>query len=318
MAKYSLVNAENDFFKNRENFSRSRPALYPSESSVSYFVDRLKITKGQCLRAAWYRVMGYKKDKPDSPGLSMMGKIGKACENITVDMHKEMGIHVQNNIKFWTPNLIVSGELDWIFKNPMTQQNCGVEEKSYYGMKAEKQILGYKGTKGSKNVPAKSPIAGKPKTNQYLQAITYHFEYKDVLQEYRMYYIDRGNGVRSEFEIGTEEKDGKNLCWYEQIPGPYWKTFVPGKVYYPFTIEDIHSRYKELANYLKEKIMPPKDYSINYRDEEVPIFWNDGEINKTDYEKWEKNPSKYPVFRWNCSYCAYSEQCEKDNRNDCL
>lgn len=313
---FSLVEAENEYMKNKPNFSLRRPAIYPSEASVSYFKDGVKITKGNCLRASYYRISEYKKDRPDSPGLSMKAKIGKACEGITINHIKEMGLFKQNNVKYWNPEFVISGELDWIWENPLNKNLVGTEQKTYHGPKAEKTILGYAGTKGSKNVPPKPPIPGQPKTNQFLQAINYeHYYCKTLkwLQEYRMYYMDRGNGTRVEFLIGTELSNGKHLCWHEQVSGPYWRYYSPGKIYYPFTLEDIQNRSKQLAEYVRRKELPPKDYSEYYSDEEIPIMYEEGEIASTYYEKWFKNPSKYPISRWNCSYCDYSEQCKRDS-----
>jgi len=304
MSNFSIVKAEDDFLLNHPNLSSRRAALYPSEASVKYEQDGFTFVEGKCLRAAYYRIRGIPKDKADSINLIMKGISGKALEEKAVDRWKSMGIWVGNNIKFFIPDFVVSGEMDVVVRDPEDNHLIGVEAKSWDNTTwvITKEILGSK----------RPPVPGRPKTNQYLQTSTYAWEYKDQIPEFRMYYMDRNGGPRVEFRVGTELIDGKNVCWRENIPGPYWNYTTERRQYYPFAIEDIHDRFRELARYIKTETLPPKDYGY-LSDDLVEYLWSKGELAKTKYEPWLKDPNKNKILQWQCAYCSHQGQCKRDS-----
>lgn len=303
MREFSVVEAEDKFMTNVPDFSTSRPGLHPSEASVEYYLDGRKIVIGNCLRSAWYRNMSVPVPASERPGLMMKAALGKWIEQSIIDRWKAMGIWVANNIKFYNKELFLSGELDAIIKDPVIDQFIGQEIKSYYGHYAVKEICGSK----------RPPVPGQPKEDQFLQAVVYSWEFRDKLPEYRMYYVERGDGHRVEFKVGTEKQNGNlNICFWEQVPGDYWSYFKPGRVYRPYTIEDIHSRYKTLIALLKGKTLPPRDYNETWDEEQVEFMWSHGLLGKTKYEDWQKSPKKNPITDWHCSYCSYREQCKVD------
>lgn len=301
--EFSLVELEDKSIVERENFAISRPGLYPSEASVEYVVDNNRIVLGNCLRASWYRSMKIRPTDPAGPGLSMKGYLGKWNEIGTVEKWKELGIWLANNVKFFNPRYFLSGELDAIIKDPKTDKKIGIEMKTFYGYNANKELCGAK----------KDQIPGVPKDSHFMQASLYAWEYKDILDDYRLYYLERGDGHRVEFRVGFDETpDGRHVCWHEQIPGKYWGCYKPGKVFQPYTIEDIYSRYDVLLNYIKNKTMPAKDFSSTWSKEKIEWMRENGMLGKTKYEAWKKNPVKNKVGDWNCSYCKYKTQCDQD------
>lgn len=302
MSNFSLVAAENDFLLNHPNFSIRRPALYPSESSVKYTENGFTFVQGKCHRAAYYRIKGIPKNRQSSLSLIMKGIAGKALEEAAIDRWKCMGIWVGNNIKFFIPNYIISGELDVIIKDPITEQLILEELKSWDGHYAAKMILGSK----------KPYITGQPRPQHYLQGITYHWEYKEYIPETRLYYADRAGGARVEFRIGTELINGRNVCWRENIPCKYWNATTEKRIYYPFAIEDIHDRFKQLAKYIKTDTLPPKDYGIIEPDK-IEYMYSKGDLAKKDYEPWKKNPNKNPIIDYMCNYCDWQGKCKADS-----
>jgi hypothetical protein len=215
-----------------------------------------------------------------------------------------MGIWVDNNIKFFNKDLVVSGELDGIIREPETNRLIGIELKSFYNFAANKEICGGK----------QPPQPGKPKMSHFLQASIYAWDYRNVLDEYRVFYFERGDGHRVEFKVGfVEDGPDRHLCYWEQIPGKYWSFFSPGKVVQPFSIEDVHIRYRQLAGYIKTKTLPPRDYPTYWADEDIEWLFQHKRVNKTDYEAWVKKPTKNKIKSWCCSYCNYHTQCEQDS-----
>lgn len=301
MTEFSIVNAENDFILDHPSFSTHRPGLYPSEASVKYEKDGFTFVDGKCHRAAYYRIKGIPKDRERSVSLNMKASNGKSIEEATIDRWKKMGLWMGNNVKFFIPEFVVSGELDAIIKTP-DEKLIGYEIKTYEGHYPAREILGAK----------KPPKPGQPKPGHFLQSITYAWEYRNSLDEYRIYYADRGGGPRAEFRIGFEEKNGKNICWREQVNNKYWNYFTEDRIYYPYAIEDVHSRFKELANYLRKGQLPPKDYG--YLDADmIEYLYTNGELTKKKYEPWKKNPNNNPVLAWQCSYCDYAGRCKQDS-----
>lgn len=299
---FSIVLAENEFMSKKEDFSIPRPGLWPSEASVKYKDQYGDVVHGQCLRAAFYRAMDFPRDDVRrDPGLEMKADMGKRAEESCITRWQRMGMWVQNNVKFYNHDLVVSGELDSIvkFETEDYKARIGIEVKSFYGYYANSEICGKK----------RPPTPGKPKMDQFLQTLNYKAKYKDVLDQYRMYYIERGDGHRVEFEVGL---DGDQPFW-RQIPGPYWGCFKEERVYVPYKIEDVENRYKQLLKYIRTKTLPPRDYQERYTDEKVEIEWLRGEIGKTNYEKWKKNKTANKLGHWRCSYCVFSNRCKNDS-----
>ena len=299
---YSIVLAENEFLAHKEDFSIPRPGLWPSEASVKYKDQYGDVVHGQCLRAAFYRAMDYPRDGCREPGLEMKGDLGKRAEAGCIDRWKSMGIWVQNNIKFYNHDLVVSGELDAIVKHEKpgeVKARIGVEVKSFYGYYANSEICGGK----------RPPKPGKPKMDHFLQSLNYKNKYSTTLDQYRLFYLERGDGHRVEFEVGLEG----NQPFWRQIDGPYWGCYFPDPVYTPFKLEDMENRYKELLNFIRTKTLPPRDFEAVYNDEQVEIQWARGEIGKTNYDKWKKNKAANKLGYWRCSYCSYAKTCKNDS-----
>jgi len=303
---FSLVELENKLLTGNSGLAIQRPGLYPSEASVEYVLDGTKIVLGKCLRAAWYRSMEVEKEGCGSPKLAMTGQLGKGCEQQAIDRWKKLGLYVDNNIKFFNRDLAISGELDCVIKDPEDSDRwIGIEVKSIYGYYAGRVLFGAK----------RPPTPGVPKDGQFLQSVFYAWQYRDKLDEYRMYYVERGSGERCEFVIGTEEQaDGTHTCWWEQLDegNEHWNHFLPDRMYQPYSIEDVINRSKLLLHNLKHKILPPKDFSSKWNEEKVEFMFAHGLLGKTKYKDWQKSPTKNPVGNWNCDWCDYKAQCEQD------
>jgi len=317
---FNLTELEDEFELRDTDLQIRRQGLYPSEASVIVTIDGRQICKGGCMRSSYYRALEYPKTDNVSPDVSMKAKLGKWDEIGLVTRWKEMGIWHDNAVKFFDPAHFVSGELDAVLKTP-DGVLIGYEVKTYHGQMASTSICGSRGRKlkdggYSDKQPRK---AGIPKMSQFLQAVFYSHKYVTQLhklEEFRLYCLDRGDGTRVEFRVGTELRpDGKHVCWWEQIPGKGWTVFEPGKVYQDFTIEEVQERYIELIKRLREKKLPPRDFTSIYSDEYVEWAYKNKLISATKYGDYEKGEK---LGDWECSYCSYRTQCKGDTDGEQL
>ena len=185
--------------------------------------------------------------------------------------------------------------------------NC----KTFYGYPANRSICGIKREKGSGRF-----LAGRPKDDHFLQTLLYFWEYQNRLDEFRIYYLERGDGHRIEFRVGFQENpDGTHQCYWEQVPGQYWNAFKEGKVLQPYTVEDVHHRYKKALEFLQKRELPPKDYSKEWDAETVEFQYQQGNVSKTNYDKWVKNPraKTNKLGNWQCQWCQWEDQCTQDS-----
>jgi hypothetical protein len=247
--------------------------------------------------------MDYEKDGCIDAGSAIKWTLGNSAEAFSVERWKKMGVWEANSVKFYEREHVVSGELDCVVKNPRTEGLIGIEVKSFYGHYAAREIAGAK----------RPPIPGCPKRDNFLQALVYRHNYRDILEQYRLYYIERGNGFRVEFEVGIDPEGDDYRPFWRQIEGPYWNCFSTEKVKRPFLVRDVYARYKELANYLRAKELPPRDYTWAMSEDEIQFRWTKGKLGKTDYEKWKKAPEKVKLGDWQCSYCDWRNQCQNDS-----
>ena len=301
MNNYSLVESHNKFLEKTNNLSSSRPGLWPSETSVDYTYDNHRVCHGKCLRAAWYRAMDYPQELISASSMMKM-KLGKMAEKMLIDDYKAMGIWEASNVKFFDRELSLSGELDVVL-SVENGKRVMWEIKSYYSYFANREICGAK----------KPPTPGKPKIDQFLQAIVYAYVFRDKIDEFRMLYFERGDGHRVEFEVGLIPEGKELRPYWKQIQGPYWNLYSEEIVPAKFLMGDIKRRWSNLINYIKTKKLPPRDYVKEYDDETVKWMWGQGMIGKTKYQAWQKGKEK--LGDWSCNgYCSYYKQCEQDSK----
>ena len=306
---FSLVALENEHLIREDDLSIRRPGLWPSEASVEYTDDHGKRVYGKCMRCAFYRAMDYPRDGCREAGLQMKAELGKRAEAGCIDRWKAMGIWVANNIKFYSHDVIVSGEMDAAIKHEppgIKMARMGIEVKSFYGYYANAEICGRK----------RPPTPGVPKMDHFLQTLIYKHKYIDILDQYRLYYLERGDGHRIEFEVGLDPVGDDHKPFWRQIDGPYWATFRPDKVYTPFTMNQVLDRYKTLLNHIRSRTLPDRDYERNWSKEQVEIEQQRGNIGKTNFEKWKKNPNSVKLGDWHCSYCSWDETCRNDSMGE--
>lgn len=259
----------------------------PSEASVVYFdEDGDKVTEGGCLRAAFYRLKGFEA-APDDARAQMIFAMGNAVESFLVEQWKQMGIWVDNDVRFFNADygFPLKGALDTILVEPPDAKLYGVEVKSFYGYYATREIMG------------NSKVKGKPKMGYLMQALIYSQIFRKELYCFRLVFMARDDPSQHRtFKIELHEEDGLT---YPKVDGEVWRQF---------TVEDILDRYRKLQEYLDKDELPPRDYEDAYSDEKIEDLFSRGKLSKAKYTAHTKGKK---VGDWNCAYCRYRDQCYK-------
>lgn len=289
--KFDLVKATDEHMcRPRVSFPNSG-FFYPSEASVtwtdSFGEERVA---GTCLRAAYLRLTSKAIPIQTTPYAEWIFALGKQVENILVEQWKQMGIWVGNSLKFYDQIRKISGELDVIIQDPTTKEFICCEIKSFYGYQATRDLIGNK------------KVSPSPKTSQLLQTLIYADQCKNIISYCKMIYYARDSAARTQFDIRLiKNENGTHSPSVNGIIDPR------------FTLEDIYSRFKLLEHYIQTDILPPPDYEAEFSPEKVEKRKKLGEVSKTAYENWQKNPSKSPIGDWQCSYCSFRKFCWGSN-----
>ena len=295
--KFDLIALTDKFVCRKRIRMPRKPSWYPSEASATW-VDENGETRveGNCMRASYMRKTGLCKDMQidTTPYQEWIFALGKHVEIILVDYWKQLGILVENNLKFYDAERDISGEIDVMLCDPMTGEMVLVEVKSFYGYAATKQLCGNKSTKPT------------PKVSQMMQLMIYLDQFKDMISYGKLVYYSRDAANRNEFDI-TLVLDASNPA------KPVHRPAIDGVIDYRFTLEDIYARYDKLAQHVEADTLPDGDYEKVWSKEKVERRNLLGEVAKTTYAKWKKSPGKNPIGNWNCSYCRYSQVCLKSN-----
>lgn len=243
------------------------------------------------MRAAYLRYTGILSHlfKPHDAYTQWIFSLGKAVENILVEQYKQMGIWVDNNVKFYDPERNISGEVDIFIRDPSSGELIVVEVKSIYGWFATKKVCGAARTKPS------------PKTSQMMQLLIYLDQLQDEVPYGKLVYYARDSASRNEFDISLVY-DAE-----AQVTRPT----INGIIDHRFTMEGIYHRYHLLSDYVERAELPPREYELVFDKEKVEKLWTlkDDRVTKSKYDKWKRDSSKNPIGDWNCSYCGYSNVC---------
>ena len=169
----------------------------------------------------------------------------------------------------------------------------------------------------SSNYNAKKEICGArnqlpaPKLQNLLQAFIYNNYMADQIDCVYLTYLDRSCGGpenNKTFKITiAEDTDGRHkplISSYDINGLPF--NYIEKRI----SIEGIYERYDSLMSHLQNGVLPDGDFEHVFSEEKVRLLWEEGEIAKTKYEKWQSNPNLNPIGNWECSYCPYNRVCK--------
>lgn len=313
---YSISTEMDKFLEYREvrnsTFSPGYPS-FPGPTAASIRTEDGKIL-GNCNRQTWYRIQGAKLGivgKPFDARALKIFKYGKMIEDMAKDYLKEMGIYETSGIRFYLPDMLVKGELDFVVNIPDVGKFI-IENKSYYGYTTNKKIRGYKARSG-KIVPPEPKLDNALQTFMYAYVFRPNNEYGFTpLDGAKILYWSRDELRTDDFDIRVHEQDNN---WYAKISG-----VVDTRIH----INGIKERYADLWNYLSpttnpDMTPPPQDFTPIPTDAEIEELHSSGDIGETVYESFLTKPTDFNRMRcapFQCSYCGFRDQCVVDKETE--
>lgn len=286
--------------------SKRMPTFYPSAASCRDIDDPTKI-HGACMRAQWFRCAGFKESNPSTAYNQYIFAAGNMWESWLNEKMKEMGIWLGNSIKFSIEEYYISGEIDILVKD-RDGSPVIIENKTYNGSnyQAKAEICGLAGRRPT------------PKYSNAMQAALYltYFSKPENggVNKVWLTYMDRscsGPDAQKQYTVTLSPEDGRTFIHLDvdDAKGASYSYNLPG-----VTMEGIFDRYNELMTSLQSSLEKPPtpDFMHIYPAEVVEQMYSDGEIAKTNYEKWKGNPDKNPIGYYMCrNYCGYRDLCKK-------
>jgi len=90
---------------------------------------------GGCRRSEWYRMSGFKKERPETPRAMRVAMYGGACGDCEVETAKRARVYVDDEVAVLDWEHGISGRIDLIILDPEAQTNplIGIELKSVQG-----------------------------------------------------------------------------------------------------------------------------------------------------------------------------------------
>lgn len=300
---------ENTMAQSRPNIGLVRGRNYYPSAAMS--VDLLNPSKriGACVRAEYYRVKRYAITNPTGAYSNYILSYGKTLEVWMIEKLKEAGIYASSNDKFIYPNhSLISGEIDIVIKEPDGSYSV-VEMKTY----SSANYQAFKGLSGAAGRGIKFPyVRPSPKITNLMQSHIYLHALSEISKVYLLY-LDRAAGgpeKNIQFEITNYETPEGNFP--EVTVKRPWSNEPIVYVEERFNIESILGGYEHLHEHVTTSTLPIPTYKIKMTDEEVLAANANDELSKTKFEAWQRNPERYPISDWQCSWCGYLNQCKVD------
>lgn len=249
---------------------------------------------------------------PPSVYSQWIWRAGELYEQYCIDLAKESGVFVAEQVNTYIPDFNVSGKIDLVVINPETHKYHVVEVKSIYGFNAN-SVLGTDSQRRDGSL-------GTPRESHLMQIGLYQSWFANPNPEFGeglLVYGARDTGKYGEFLITVEqnEEDGKHYIWYKPND-----PFVGPKVNSGITIESILLNYKVVEDALATKEIPARDYDLLYSQEKIEELYQQGKLTKTDTAQHEKRKKQLeegkkrvvkPVEKgdWQCRLCEYKNIC---------
>lgn len=287
----------------RQNFLRYAKDNYAFSDKYSHLENIYKLVKEKTI--------------PPSVYSQWIWRAGELYEQYCIDIAKESGIYVADQVAIYIPDFNVSGKIDLITINPETHKYHIVEVKSVYGFNANNVL----GTDSQR----KNGTMGTPRESHLMQLGIYQAWYGNVNEEFAeglLVYGARDTGKYAEYLVTVEKlEDEKHYIHYQPnspCTGP--------KVNSNITIESILLNYKMIQDAVESGKVPERDYELFYSEERIQSMYEAGLLNKTETAQHEKRldqikEGKKRIVKavekgdWQCRLCEYKDICyDKDSK----
>jgi len=281
---YDFWEMIDDAYNSHQQLPRLTPpkGYYPSSSSIEVIEYGKKVVKGSCLRKLYWQYTGEPPTDVSSVDQNWRAEMGNWVSNMLVEWCKKAGTYVADEVPFVDTKNYLSGRVDLIYQHPVSKEYIGVEIKSigdYYQRKGT--VSGY-------------PL--KPKIYHLLQVICYldFFENHPTfpIKTFEIPYIARCTGERNCFVI---TRDSSGQVYVDGAPSG-------------ITAEMIHSRNRRLTEFIKNKELPDRDFTLQF-DMEQLRFMADNNLLTKKQAATVKSGKKIKKGSGPCSWCSYKSKC---------
>ena len=332
MSSWSFISHVTNYLK-RPRFGQSKaPTLWPSEATATVTNEYgEEVVEGKCRRATYFRFLtqcfSYYGEKYSvyqplveairteyievDNYLRWIWKQGDLYEEYCIQAAKDSGVYIADQCQVYIPEVNVSGKIDLVVIDPVTNLYRAVEVKSVYGYGAN-TVLG---------TPAqrKHGRLGEPRTSNLMQIGIYDWWYTSREEEFGeslLSYGARDTGRYAEYIIRThEDPDGLHRIKYAGV-SPHETVEVATDI----TIENVLQQYKYIQDCVDSGQIPDRDFDLSYSEEKIQKFYDRGLLNKSDTSRFEKRKQQIeegksrlikPVEKgdWQCSRCSYKTIC---------
>lgn len=309
---------------------------WPSEA----LANTGKFSVGSCQRELFYKSLGVPPTNEMAVRVRRICDSGNMYEDNFIKKFKDTNKHIaeQVRIEYIMPGtlneVLLSGKIDEIIADDGKVK--GIEIKTVEGFKAEKIF----GTKWGESIC--QPL---PAPNNLMQAMLYKWKamHEEIeghnVDEIYLAYINRGDYTTMFFKIDLDEQgypiitpidmSGRTYTTIETQKHPSYDQLLSNSTLATsdqsriaelrICVHDIFKKFDESYSYIREQILPPKDFELTWNDERAYEEFHCGRISATKYNKHIGRNYKTgrPVAQESigdrkCSYCDYRVKCLED------
>lgn len=292
---------------------RKVSSFYPSSASIK-LSEKVngKDVVGACLRQQYYRSIGENTTVSTPADHRISALIGDKVSLLVQELLDSMGYtcglqRVAAEHSFYIPEINVSGRSDFVAYDNSAREVIGIEVKSVGEWKASKCIE-------------------SPSGEHVLQSLIYLDYYKKKfpklgIKKWYILYVSRTENYSIkakkhgsplsmiwDYYVTMDDTDGTAIVHTPRGPEK-WRDY---------SIQNIYSRYQQLAAFIETGLLPPRDFKLFYNEEEIVDLYKRGELTrKADREKVEKwlkkgapeGKLKIELGDQECNYCQYKGSC---------
>lgn len=282
----------------RQNFLRYAKDNYAFSSEYSHLENIYKLVKEKTISPSVYS--------------QWIWRAGELYEQYCIDVAKESGVFIAEQVPIYIPEFNVSGKIDLVTINPDTGKYHIVEVKSVYGFNANSVL----GTDSQR----KNGSLGQPRESHLMQIGIYQAWYGNPNEDFAeglLVYGARDTGKYAEYLITVELNEDDNKHYIHYKPN---SPCIGPKVNSGITLESILLNYKLVQDSLTSGEVPARDYDLRYSQEKIEDMYQNGLLGKVDTAQHEKRKKQIeegkkrlvkPVEKgdWQCRLCEYKNIC---------
>ena len=303
------------------------PTLWPSEASATYVDDDgNEVTVGKCRRAIFFRYLidSYKffdkykmwrplverlqrEAKPVDRYMLWIWAAGEQAEEYLIEQAKKSGVYVEEQVPVYVKSHRVSGKKDIEVYNPESGKLSIVEAKSVYGFGAN-TVLGTESQRRRGSM-------GTPRDSNLMQIAIYHWwtaSQDDAYEDSRLVYIARDTGRYAEYLVRTieeppDQEEDDSTIHIEYRP---WHPYKGAWKRVKFTINQILDTYMATQLAVDAGRIPPRDFDLSWSEERLERAYKNGELGKTDAQKYEKAKARQKENAWIVEFLTIEDDDE--------